>query len=616
MATYSTDLTTATNAESGTWTEFSSANSGGTPAADGENFIQGTDCRSQTTGTKSGTANPKSVVYQHGSDLATGWTSGDAFFIWTFYAVGANLYDFDQTTYSGYEIGIGADITNVDRYFVGGANWGRNPYGGWANFAVDPEATASTTYGSGGAGYQYIGGIAYTINAISKGTPHAVDAIRYGRGQISVTGSGGTFLELAQYNDYNAGGTPPGTSSTSVDSGRHRLGLFQESSGTYLWKGLMSFGLSGTSVTFSDSNETIIIEDCPHTYASFNKVEVNNASSSVTWNSITFIATASTANGKGQFEMVDNATVSMTGCSFNSMDSFTYLSNATVTGCNFNGCGVVNVGGANFSGCSFNSCAPVTASSPANAALVTNSDFVSSGTGHGLEITGTAANMTLTNCNWSGYAATDGSTGNEAVYVNIASGSMNLTIDGGTTPSVRTAGVSVTVISGAVTVTARTVTENGTNIQDARVHLEAASGGVFPVAASVTISNSGTTATVTHNSHGLATNDKVVIRGASLNENLGVHSITVTDTNTYTYTMSSAPGSSPTGTITSTFVVLNGLTDVNGEISMSRVFSGNQPVTGRARKSSSAPYFKNANLTGTVSSSTGGSFTAVMISDD
>ena len=71
-----------------------------------------------------------------------------------------------------------------------------------------------------------------------------------------------------------------------------------------------------------NSKPTIIIDDCPHTYAAFNKIEINNSSSSVTFNGISFVSTASTANGVGHFEMVDNATVSQTGCLFLNMGTF------------------------------------------------------------------------------------------------------------------------------------------------------------------------------------------------------------------------------------------------------------------------------------------------------
>lgn len=85
--------------------------------------------------------------------------------------------------------------------------------------------------------------------------------------------------------------------------------------------------------------------------------------------------------------------------------------------------------------------------SPANAALISTSTFTkTTGTQHGIEISGTAADFSLNGCTFTGYAASDGSTGNEAIYVNIATGSMTITITGGgSTPSIRTAGATVTV---------------------------------------------------------------------------------------------------------------------------------------------------------------------------
>lgn len=87
----------------------------------------------------------------------------------------------------------------------------------------------------------------------------------------------------------------------------------------------------------------------------------------------------------------------------------------------------------------------VTSSTPANAALISGSTFTSGGTGYAIEIGGTAANLTLTGDTFTGYAASDGSTGNEAIFVNIASGNMTISISGGTTPSIRSAGATVTV---------------------------------------------------------------------------------------------------------------------------------------------------------------------------
>jgi hypothetical protein len=89
----------------------------------------------------------------------------------------------------------------------------------------------------------------------------------------------------------------------------------------------------------------------------------------------------------------------------------------------------------------------VASSSPANTALISSSTFTkTTGTQHGIEISGTATDFSLSGCTFTGYAASNGSTGNEAIYVNIGSGNMTISItNGGSTPSIRTAGATVTV---------------------------------------------------------------------------------------------------------------------------------------------------------------------------
>jgi len=88
----------------------------------------------------------------------------------------------------------------------------------------------------------------------------------------------------------------------------------------------------------------------------------------------------------------------------------------------------------------------------ADMALVTDSAFTSSGTGHAIEVSGTADTITLVGNTFDGYAPTNGSTGNEAIFVNIASGTVTLNISGGDTPSIRTSGATV-VVNNSVTIT-------------------------------------------------------------------------------------------------------------------------------------------------------------------
>lgn len=633
MATYSTDLTTLSTAESGTWAELTGTilgftlSGGGSPGTDAENFIQGTGCYSQTTG--KATDAEISMVFDFGSNRT--FTAGHVVFGWCYYAVGANL---KTKANSGWMFVIADSLTTGDYFVIGGSDYGRNPYGGWTNVAIDPTATQSGTLGGGAnsGNYRYFGQVCNTIGEITKGNPSAVDAIRAGRGEISVTGSGGSFSELASYNDYNAGSTPPGTSSTSKDSGRHRLGLFQESGGTYLWKGLLALGLTGTSVTFSDSNETIIIDDCPFTYAAFNKIEVRNASSTVTLTNITILSTATTANGVGYFEMVANATVTLSGCSFNDMGTFIFQSNGTVTDSNFNGCGQITAGSATFTGCAINSSTSATSLLAGNNDMtdITGNSFVSDGSNHAVEINavGTGSmtwNNTLTSyvAGTSGNNVTTGSTGNEAIYLNFTSAA-TYTINvsaGATVPSVRKgAGMTgnVNIVAGAVSITVNTVTAAGDSVET-RVFIETATGGgggSLPFEDSVSIARVTTTATVTHTAHGLSSGDKVVIRGAEQNEYVGIKTISNVTTNTYDFTVSGTPTTPATGTIVSSFVFISGTTTSGSITSTARTLSVDQPVKGTARKSTATPYYKAAPIVGTIDTADGLNVTAVMIIDE
>ena len=385
--------------------------------------------------------------------------------------------------------------------------------------------------------------------------------------------------------------------------------------GGYLMQGLAILGYC-TACDFRDSNKNIFIADTEKVISSFNGIEVRQAGSRVDMNAISITALGTTA--RGDWVTTDNADINLDGCTFTDMGTFGFLGNSTILNSVFRRTDKITTGGATFTGCTFDSnraTTAVLAASPAQAALISDSTFTSDGTGYGIEITGTAANMALTNVDFSGYASSDGTSGNEAVFINIAGDSMNLTISGGTIPSIRTAGCVVTVISGAVSATLTATTASGTVIENARVLVKAATGGPFPFDTAVTISNSGTTATVTHTGHGMATNDKVFISGASLDANLGVFSITKIDANSYSYTMGSSPGSNPTGA-KCTFVILAGLTNASGQITMNRVFASNQPFAGWARKGSATPFYKTAQVTGIVSSTAGASFGAVLILDE
>lgn len=121
----------------------------------------------------------------------------------------------------------------------------------------------------------------------------------------------------------------------------------------------------------------------------------------------------------------------------------------TFSGVSFTRCADVTQNGATLTSCTFSS-STLTCTDLTGLALVSNSAFASSGTGYAIDVGGVAGTITLNGNTFNGYAATNGTTGNEAIFVNIATGTVTINIaGGGSTPSIRTAGATVNVVSGA-----------------------------------------------------------------------------------------------------------------------------------------------------------------------
>lgn len=465
-------------------------------------FIHGANCISATVKTGLG-----ATMFNNTSGITL--NTDDAVLMWMYYGAPNTL---DTEANGGIRQIIGASQANFD-YVIHGGN-DTYIYGGWQNIAMGSPATITTTSVGTGTGttYQYHGW-AYKATAVpSKGNPYLVDVMRYGRADVVMTGGDATsgycvFNELANANDANdisfsadttnadatltnispntnalypgapisgtgipasttiksitnsttaemtANATATNTGTSITSQPYNRWGLFQKQSGsTYLWKGLITLGTAGTAVDFRDSNVSIIIDNTKHVSSAFNAIEVNNASSRVDWTNISISATGTVS--RGNFNAVANADINFETVTFTDMGTVDFQALSTVNNSTFRRCNLVTTGGATMDGCTFDSSndstKAVIVSSPANAAKITNSTFISAGTGHGLEIGGTAANMTLTGVDFTGYdTANPGTAANKAIYVNIASGTMDLNISGGTGVTanhhIRTAGATVTV---------------------------------------------------------------------------------------------------------------------------------------------------------------------------
>lgn len=74
------------------------------------------------------------------------------------------------------------------------------------------------------------------------------------------------------------------------------------------------------------------------------------------------------------------------------------------------------------------------------------------------------------------------------------------------------------------------------------------SNAAFTQLTGCSVTRTGTTATLTKTSHGLANGDKVLIQGFSLEEFNGIFTVANSTTNTFDYTIKQDPGANPAAT--------------------------------------------------------------------
>ena len=601
--TYATDLSDITTAETITgWSALGGGQSGLNDETD--YYIQGTQCVS-----KNGfTASTRGQLFNAGT---TTITSGDCVFIW----IKQNNRNLMNTVANGgTQVCMGSGTAAFDRFYVDGNDSDGSALAGWRTYCVDPTATPSATTGSPGA-YTYFG-TQWNIQGSGslKGAPNGIDAIRHGRELTCVDGDVGNG-----YATFDGAAT--------FDSATTRAwGLLTPIAGGYQFHGAFVMGTTGTSVDFRDSNRSIIILEDEFVPSGFNEFEIRNASSNVEWTNILFTALGTTSPG---IFTLNVGTFTADACQFTGVSTTTFSSTSTATNCIWNKCDQVTAPGADLTGSqiiAYNGVAN-TSSLVWDANLDPDGeldDMVFDSTDspnavHAIEFGNTVpTNMTLRGCTFTGFNAAN--TQNDSTFhFKDTGGTITLNLVNCTgNASYRSDGATINIVQDPVTTTVTAIETDGTELQNVLVLLEASDGtGDLPYQDSVTITQTGGTATVTHTAHGLSTNQYVVIRGSTIQGYNKRAQITVTDANTYTYSVSSGLSSPATGSPVSTGAMVYGFTDVNGEVSDTRTISTSQPVSGWARLGTTpGSLYKTALLSGTVSNTAGASFTALMISDE
>ena len=508
------------------------------------------------------------------------------------------------------------------RHLEGPVNWNSCVLDGsqaaTKNTAGDTTIVAGSFAGLGLNAITQVGGRFITLSkALGGGYNVAVDIIRYGNLGIRITGGGvgteGRWAEIATADR-----------STANQAGHGVVRELQPIA--FGVQAPITFGDTGaaTNSYFFDEGLSVVFEnwDIGNDKYFFN-VEGNSGATN------SFELRNCTIASAGPFVSVDCSggfinTLTFESCVFSALGNGLLFSNNadatghTVRGCLFNSCGQIDPGDVTFEGNTVqNSTAGATGAVLLDADGTSNWSGLSfvggTGDGHGIYITA-AGTYSFTNISFSLFGA-NGTT--DAAVYNNSGGLVTINIVGtGDTPTVRNGASASTVVSNTVAISVIIQDTLGSEISGVRVLIEADSGGALPSDDSVTITRSGSTATVTHTAHGIVTGQRVAIRFAAQIEYNGIYTVTVTNANTYTYTVAGTPATPATGLITSTAVILDGTTDVNGFIENTGYsFGGSQPIRGAARKSTTSPYYRSAQITGVIEA-IGFSTTVLMIADE
>jgi len=250
-----------------------------------------------------------------------------------------------------------------------------------------------------------------------------------------------------------------------------KIGVLENYSGEIFSQGNLLF--SGTSMI--SNAETLVFKDTlggayTYTLSITGTVTLTNSavktSGVVNFNFNTASATAFTMNGgsiAGFNILTTGSGQTVNGAVFQAGGSSTIAN--TITNSSFNICGLITVNGA-LTGCAINNGTASASVITSDLAKVTDCNFVSDGSNHAVELTSIGGGSMSWNNTLTGYVSggsggspvTPTSTGNEAIFVNVGSGTFTINVAAGaTTPSIRSAGATVNVVAGLKTFTFNTL---------------------------------------------------------------------------------------------------------------------------------------------------------------
>lgn len=362
--------------------------------------------------------------------------------------------------------------------------------GSWKNFILDLTNSTNVHSTSGVLSLTDVDIITWYTDNSNSGTIRIIDntwldAVRYGEGLSanSATTEDISFQDIADDDFLTA----------------NYYGVIQEKDGVLFCQGNLKLGAAATTTNFVSSGETVYFLDRIVSTSHYGISGIVGTATNIT---ITNLVCKTVGSTSAELDFSTSLTsFSMDGCTFINMGTIQFAA-GSVSNTKFTGCGSTDIAnGLTFTsntwdlsgiidlnstaiidGCS------VIKSNDSSAVLTSNLDnvtdciFTSSGTGHAVEVTALGSGTMEWSNQSSGYAGTNGSTGNETIYVNFPVGTLTINVPSGVpVPTIRTAGATVTVLVNAVTTLITVISnETGLPILNARVRLLAEGGGSLP----------------------------------------------------------------------------------------------------------------------------------------
>lgn len=525
----------------------------------------------------------------------------------------------------GLAIRLGTSLSDYREYLIAGSDDANGWNGGWKCFVIDPTKAGSVadtgTYNYGSI--QYIG-VWIEAAGLAKGDNIFIDQIAVGFG-LRITGTSTTGWKDAV--DY------------CIDYPNRAWGMLQEREGIYYVYGKINIGKSdqAAAVSFADTGRIVQFGTSEYWYSSawvtladidYQGIVIEDASGKTT----TFKdgVASGTSEGRSGSTIIGNTNhdVRLDLYGGSEATSLTELYGTTFK----NITGVINFGNDSdhkIYSVAFEGCAQV---DPVGAPVIRNTKFISTADVDAALLWN--ENIDIASCNF--IANTNGAaiempsaigspyaynallfSGNTYDVLNSSGSAISINKNNSSDP-ISYEGSTVTFLG--VSVDTKIICKDVTDlslIENTRVLLEAAdASGPLNFEESISIVRSGTTATVTHTAHGLETNAWVHIEGCTQPEYNIVAQITYIGVDSYSYQVSGTPTTPATGSPTSTTAIFNHLTNASGYVLDTRTFASNQNVTGRARKSTSIPLYKNQPITGTIDKDSGLTLNVLLIPDE